>query len=950
MNIETFFNNLRIGPRLFVGFGAIIGLLVLVSGLALHEMRTLAGLTADLYEHPFTVSVTTREIQTHLERIRIGMKDVALAQDQASVEDAAQRVHAAEQEIERLFQLVKQQFLGDQKDVDAALQLFTQAKAVRSGIFADAQAGNYDKAKQDVNTGEGDRRYKLLTTAIQVVTDFTGKKALAFMQNAQFRAEQAYLYTLLMLAVTICLGVAVAIALARTITRPLRAAVAVAAQVSQGDLNVQFAAPSNDEVGQMAAALQRMVNYIQDVAAVAEKISKQDLQVEITPKSGRDVLNHSLQRMVTTLQTMIAELNRALAAMAQETWLKDGLNQLNNALLGETSLQETCRNAVSFAARYVEAGHGVLYTYDAEQHVLKLGGSFAFTERDQLAPQFRLGEGVIGQVAQDRKPILLKNLRRTEQLINTGTVSEPPLNTYTFPLLYNEQLHGVLELASFTPYNERQQAFLNEANRVIATVIFSARQRERAQELLLLSQYATQEAEIAVKEAQQAKAEAEEQAAAVQQANAQLEEQQQELLQQQEEMQQINAHLEEQQQRVQQQSEELRQQNESLKTARADLDRRTRELESAGRDKLELLSRMSHDIRTPLNSMILVSKMLSKNEQHTFDERDVKQLEVIQQAGEDVFRLLNQVLGTGQSENESPLEGGRGVFFPETPLPMAGPTSAPPAETLKHVLIVEDNAAQREAIRDVLEQLPGIQTTGVASPQEAIREIDKGGYAAAILDLGLQEGSGYDVCNYIKDHALPLPVIIYTGRDLTEEEERRLRLYTDSIILKSARSYERLLDEVSLCVQKTPPALTPAPIGRPGGATPPALTVDFAGQKILIADDDVKNVFVLASALEKHNAVVLDAQNGEDALALLRREKDVACVLMDVMMPGMDGYAAMREIRKDPQLKQLPVIALTAKALKEDRQKCLQAGANDYLSKPVDYETLIRLVNTWMQK
>jgi CheY-like chemotaxis protein len=121
-------------------------------------------------------------------------------------------------------------------------------------------------------------------------------------------------------------------------------------------------------------------------------------------------------------------------------------------------------------------------------------------------------------------------------------------------------------------------------------------------------------------------------------------------------------------------------------------------------------------------------------------------------------------------------------------------------------------------------------------------------------------------------------------------------------------------------------------------------------KKILIADDDVKNVFVLASALEKHGATIIDAKNGEDALAKLRQEQDIDLVLMDVMMPGMDGYTTMRQIRQEQKLKHLPIIALTAKALQEDRQQCIQAGANDYLSKPIDYDALIRLVGAWVMK
>ena len=354
-----------------------------------------------------------------------------------------------------------------------------------------------------------------------------------------------------------------AIWFARSITRPLNMAVEAAKQISQGNLQIALTIHSEDEVGQLLRAMQTMTDYIQEVADVANKISQKNLQVEITPRSEHDVLNHSLTRMVSTLQEGIAENRAAMAELEQrnqimehQNWLKDGISQLSNELAGETSLRNVCRKAVSFTARYVNAGQGCLYVYDAEQEFLTLQGTFAFTERNELSNRYGLGEGVVGQVALERTPILLKHVSPEESLIVSGTVSEVPLNTYTFPLLYEDELYGVLELASFEIYDAMKQEFLKEANRVIATALFSAAQRERSQELLKLAQQATQEAE-------QAKIEAERRAEEAREANVRLEEQQQKLQQQNEEFQQMNAQLEEQRQQLDQQREELRQQKEA---------------------------------------------------------------------------------------------------------------------------------------------------------------------------------------------------------------------------------------------------------------------------------------------------------------------------------------------------------------------------------------------------
>lgn len=355
-----------------------------------------------------------------------------------------------------------------------------------------------------------------------------------------------------------------AIWFARSITRPLSVAVEVANQIAQGNLQVAFMIDSEDEVGQLLRRMQTMTAYIQDVADVANNISQKNLQVAISPRSEHDVLNHSLKRMVSTLQEMIAENRKAMEAveqrnqvMEQQNWLKDGISQLSSELAGETSLDNVCRKSVSFISRYVNAGQGCLYVYDTEQEVLTLQGTFAFTERNELSNKYTLGEGIIGQVALERKPILLKHVKPEEALIVSGTVSEVPLNTYTFPLLYEDELYGVLELASFEVYDTMKQEFLQEANRVIAMALFSAAQRERSQELLNMAQQATQEAE-------QARTEAERRAEEAREANVRLEEQQQKLQQQNEEFQQMNAQLEEQRQQLEQQREELRQQKEEL--------------------------------------------------------------------------------------------------------------------------------------------------------------------------------------------------------------------------------------------------------------------------------------------------------------------------------------------------------------------------------------------------
>jgi CheY-like chemotaxis protein len=224
-----------------------------------------------------------------------------------------------------------------------------------------------------------------------------------------------------------------------------------------------------------------------------------------------------------------------------------------------------------------------------------------------------------------------------------------------------------------------------------------------------------------------------------------------------------------------------------------------------------------------------------------------------------------------------------------------------------------------------------------------------------VLDLTLPDDSGYNLLETLsreESNGFP-PVIVYTGRDLSSEEEQRLRRFSRSIIIKGARSPERLLDEVTLFLHRVVSDLPPEQQRMLEQARSRDATIE--GRRILVVEDDVRNVFALSSMLEPRGAVVQIARNGREALDALEQSrqddaKRIDLVLMDVMMPEMDGITAMRAIRQRPEWKRLPVIMLTAKAMPDDQENCLAAGANDYMAKPLDVDKLLSLVRVWMPR
>ena len=274
-------------------------------------------------------------------------------------------------------------------------------------------------------------------------------------------------------------------------------------------------------------------------------------------------------------------------------------------------------------------------------------------------------------------------------------------------------------------------------------------------------------------------------------------------------------------------------------------------------------------------------------------------------------------------------------------------------QRLRHVLVVEDDARQLESITQLLGH-QDVRIVGVVSGKEALEQLQSATFDCMVMDLNLPDLSGYELLEKMasRDDVSFPPVIVYTGRSLTRDEEQRLRRHSKSIIIKDARSPERLLDEVTLFLHQVESSLPPERQRMLREARNRESTLD--GRRILVVEDDVRNIFALSSVLEPKGAIVAIARNGREALEALEKSGSVGpsidLVLMDIMMPEMDGYTAMREIRKRAEWKKLPIIALTAKAMKDDQEKCLAAGANDYIAKPLDVEKLLSLVRVWMPK
>ena len=267
----------------------------------------------------------------------------------------------------------------------------------------------------------------------------------------------------------------------------------------------------------------------------------------------------------------------------------------------------------------------------------------------------------------------------------------------------------------------------------------------------------------------------------------------------------------------------------------------------------------------------------------------------------------------------------------------------------RRLLVDDDTEAERKAIVALIGNTD-VQTTEAATGEEALAALRRDPFDCMVLDLRLPGMSGFEVLEAMqKEPTLrKLPVIVYTGKPLSKQDENRLKRLAREVIVKDAQSPERLLDETALFLHRVA-ANMPESKRR---VIEQLYQTDTAleGKKVLIVDDDVRNIFALTAGLERHGLTVLAAENGKEALDVLPKSPGVEAVLLDVMMPEMDGYDTTRAIRKMPSFKTLPIIAVTAKAMKGDREKCLEAGASDYITKPVNIDQLLSLLRVWLYR
>ncbi len=767
----------------------------------------------------------------------------------------------------------------------------------------------------------------------------------------------------------------------------LRSFAAVSQSVALGDYSKSVTVRSDKDV--MAQSMNQMVESFKNVVKQAKSIASGDYSTNVMPRSEYDTLGIALYEMTMKLREASIEI-------MNQDWLKTGINELGMKIRGEKSMTDLSNEIINFLSRYLDAQLGLLYLKD-DHNLLRLEATFAFQNEEVISKTLVIGEGLIGQVAKEHKSITFFASENNTPEVNIGPEKIKPQHFIVSPILFEGQLIGVIELGSFEPFDDQKQNFIEVALDNISVAINTANSRERVEELLSKTQEQAKELVMQKEELRQINQELEEQTKALRLSEENLQHQQEELRV-------INEELEERSKVLELQRDDIRRKNEALEEAQYEIKQKAEALEIASRYKSEFLANMSHELRTPLNSIMVLSELLATNKNKGMSKEEVEFASIINSSGKDLLDLINDILDLSKVEagkyeidiaemnleelqeyviqTFSQITNKKGITL-ETNLANDLPEyimtdSQRVLQIIKNLMsnaikFTEKGTVKLRVFR--ADKKTKFKHSGLNADNTIAIEVSDTGIGisaekAKVIFEAFQQADG-TISRKFGGTGLGLTISRSLSRLLggeihlrsIEEEGSAFTLFLPLSIPDISSTPETTYPPTKSGTSRTPDNAKSEDAKRDIKQdvshsrydelqTSSSFLPDtvFENKKILICDDDMRNVFVLSKILEEKKVNILIGKNGREGIEKLMANPDTNLVLMDIMMPEIDGYTAMREIRKDPRFRQLPIIAVTAKAMKGDREKCIDAGASDYLSKPVQTEKLLTLLRVWLHK
>ncbi|MGB8963471.1 MAG: HAMP domain-containing protein [Pseudonocardiaceae bacterium] len=705
-----------------------------------------------------------------------------------------------------------------------------------------------------------------------------------------------------------------------------------------------------------------LTTQVRAIAAVATAVTAGDLTRQITVDASGEVAE-----LKDNINRMIATLKETTRANQDQGWLKTNLAQLSALMQGHRDLSTVASLVLSELAPLVSAQQGAFFLVRPGGDGSAVGPVVEFTAgygiHDSAAiRRFALGESLVGQAALDKRTILVVDAPPDYAAISSGLGCAAPTNLLVLPLLFEDQALGVIELASVNEFTTVHRDLLEQLRETIGVNVNTILANSRTEALLTESQRLAQELTLGSERLQA----------------------------QQHELQKSNTELAEKAALLATQNRAIEIKNDEIELARQEIEDRAAQLAAASSYKSDFMANMSHELRTPLNSALVLAKLLADNLDGNLTDKQVQFARTIHSAGSDLLQLINDILDLAK------VEAGR-----------MDPSLSDVAMTgvVNYVKTLCEPLAADKALHFTVELDPGLPEllhTDEQRLQQVLRNLmsnavkftDEGGVALRIRPASAEEvesealrAAPARVAFEVEDTGIGVPadklsVIFeafqqadgttsrrYGGTGLGLSISRRLTqllggelvvrsepgvgsvftLYLPEVAEPSAPAISDGTAQATALDELAAAELVSAARSRPQLRSSPEAPPRFHGEEILIVDDDLRNVFALSSMLEAHGLNIAFADNGVAGVRALERNEDIALVLMDVMMPELDGNATIAAIRNLSRYADLPIIAVTAKAMKEDRAKSLASGANDYVTKPVDSDLLLRLIHAHLQ-
>jgi len=702
-----------------------------------------------------------------------------------------------------------------------------------------------------------------------------------------------------------------------------------------------------DSVNSMAGNL---TGQVRDVAQVATAVARGDLSQKITVDVKGEVAE-----LKDNINAMVRSLRETTKAYQDQDWLQSNLARIASRMQGHRDLRVLAEMIMDDLVPLVGAQHGTFFLAEGAggETRLRLIAGYGLRADLEAPSQFRLGQSLIGQVARTKKPIVVTDLPADYVKISSGLGEAAPVNLMILPILFEDQVLGVIEAGSFSRFTQLHRDFMEQLMETIGVTVNTIIANSRTDALLAESQRLAAELQARTRELQI----------------------------RQDELQSSNAELEDKAAQLARQNRDIEIKNVEIEQGRQELEERARQIDLASRYKSQFLANMSHELRTPLNSLLILARLLANNAERNLTPKQVEYANVIHSSGTDLLQLINDILDLSRVEAGklelhperfalgALVDDLRAVFQPLTTEKGLEFVAGPPGPDVPAELFT-DRQRLRQILHNLLSnavkftdrgrvelRITATYQFGSAAPRAAAEAF----VAFKVLDTGVgiseqnlevifaafQQGDGTTSRRYggtglglaiCRELAIPL------GGQVTAQsvpgEGSTFTLYLPATLPATA--------------ERAQPAMLAPPAGealaRPGGQAATAGPHErLRGRKVLIVDDDPRNAFAISSILELYGMTVLHAPDGRTCIDMLRGTPGIDIVLMDVMMPELDGYATTGAIRSIPELEGLPVIAVTARAMTGDRDKSIAAGANDYVTKPVDTEELLGCMERWVR-